>query len=97
MPTTIQGRLNQDSAAFAEGHKAVCLFVNDDGSAPVSAEYKASCPAGTASSKTAVPAGLVPCLRRSFHYVKMPTTLLLAGTQGSSRSWCEVHRYEVHI
>lgn len=33
----IQGRLDQHSATFAAGHQAVCLFVNDDGSAPVSA------------------------------------------------------------
>ncbi|KAL3135515.1 hypothetical protein ABBQ38_005995 [Trebouxia sp. C0009 RCD-2024] len=31
----IEGRLDQHSATFAAGHQAVCLFVNDDGSAPV--------------------------------------------------------------
>ena len=47
-----QGRLDQHSATFASGHEAVCLFVNDDGSAPVSALtlarsvlYKAALPA----------------------------------------------------
>lgn len=62
----IQGRLDQDSAAFAKGHKAVCLFVNDDGGAPVSAfviessgVYKAALPAGLAIHHETLGAGAV--------------------------------------
>jgi D-lactate dehydrogenase len=33
--TYFEPRLNEQTAAFAEGSEAVCIFVNDDGSAPV--------------------------------------------------------------
>ena len=85
--------MNQDSAAFAKGHKAVCLFVNDDGSAPVSGSfgtYKVSC-----IQDFSCWIGFV--FSRRCQRATVLTAVLPAGIEGSSRPWCQVHCHEVQV